>query len=411
MSEESTHLHKKRIHHKTYPFRLSLIIKDEEYCTETNSIVPTNKRIKLSNIGYDSDCIRETETPRKVYPYIRSSRYDPQEYTFEESWSHSLPIDPYDTVYQQHFTRNHKARLIGDVPYIHTNTIFKTKDEIDKTNNPLTCPRRSTVQQIQENILLENEFYLTREDYNASTRPLPTVPIDYSHPTQQYSFTSHGYHHRLRASVHFTTVTKYYPKDKFCPPSIPITPVKDFFFTDPNNIVIGKTYRTPRSHIDQDKPQSILLQPTLGYERHRYWQERFYQQDQIINQHCENSTSDYESSLTASLLRYKTYSELLKNSNDWLHWFTTTTSNLCTIKQQLKEDSREYHYYLNRKYYHELIDKVAIDKILHTASIRRIIYAWRTWIKRKHILRTATVRKIVKFLRQNTGEPSSSGQV
>ena len=66
---------------------------------------------------------------------------------------------------------------------------------------------------------------------------------------------------------------------------------------------------------------------------------------------------------------------------------------------------------LNRKYYHELIDKVAIDKVLHTASIRRIIYAWRTWIKRKHILRTATVRKIVKFLRQNTGEPSGPGQV
>ena len=359
------------------------------------------------------------ETPKRSNPYTRSSRYDPQEYIFEDSWSRSLAIDTNLTDYQQHLnnftTRNHKARLIGDVPYIRTSTTFKTKDEIDKTNNPLTCPRRSTVQQIQENVLLEDEFYLTREDYNASTRPLPTVPKDYTHPTQRYNFTHNGHIYRLQTSVYFTTVTKYYPKDKFCPPSIPITPVKEFLFDgyigNPNNIAIGKTYRTPRSHIEQNKPQSILLKPTLGYERHRYWQERFYQRDEIINQHCENSTSDYESSLTASLLRYKTYSELLKNSNDWLHWFNTTTSNLCTIRHQLKEDSREYHYYINRKFYHELIDKAAIDKVLHTASIRRIINAWRTWIKRKHILRTATVRKIVKFLRQKTSEPSGPGQV
>ena len=57
MSEESTNPNKKRIHHKTYPYRLSLTIEDEEYCTETKTIVPTNKRIKLRNIGYSSDCV------------------------------------------------------------------------------------------------------------------------------------------------------------------------------------------------------------------------------------------------------------------------------------------------------------------------------------------------------------------
>ena len=57
---------------------------------------------------------------------------------------------------------------------------------------------------------------------------LPTIPIDNTNPSQNYIFTSNGNTHRLQGAVYFSTVTNYYPKDKFCPSSLPTPPVKEF---------------------------------------------------------------------------------------------------------------------------------------------------------------------------------------
>jgi hypothetical protein len=436
---ENVNRNKRRHQHK-YSSRVTLDVQDEEYDLSTHTIVQTTKRRRLYNTYYDPPSIDDirTSTLHRCLRY----KYDPRILT------HDFSHDPY---YSQEYNQPHqldfralneKLQLQGDVPLEYRSFLFRTSttnpelrildiagsfNTIDKLNNPNSCPRRSTVQQIQDRVILNQDYILQRNDYNSCTRPLPLLPFeippetplangrtflpfDEGHPTQYLSFIYNDVTYRQHGAVYFSTITTYYPKDTYCPPSLRPRRVKEFIYDTPSQrqrrphdtrlqhptfdhitIIGGQSFRRPRQPWSPFYTQSILK--IAANERNIYWKNRFNHQRQL---RTNTQYREHSRLINFSRDRYTIYRELLKQNNNWQNWFDTTTTIQQDIESDIKEDSREYYYYINREYRHALIDKAAYNHVLYTASIRRIVRNWQFWFRKTKLIRSLSQRTIAK---------------
>jgi hypothetical protein len=329
-----------------YPWKLDFTIEDERYCLETNTILQTTTEISIKSNHF---------TPRTYSPHHLLKEDEPS-------------VREYLTLVGENLQNRHyygrllkkRARLLGDVPIEYNNrTLIRSSDRLDKTWNPNNCPRRYSTEEKINNILQENEFLLTKNQYIEVVKDLN---ITSPHTTIVQ---------RPHKRVYFSHELHYYSFDQEnIPKSDILPPIKDYIFVgDPSNNItlIGKTSRGPR-HIRSPIPpyQSILKHSTGQGKFDSYWEYR-------IRNNGFHSSNYQEIGFS---VRYYLYHKLLADTSD--HFSTWFRNNRDIIKSS-EEINQTYQYYINRKFRHDLIDEAVVLQLQHTEAANKIIKSYRKW--------------------------------
>lgn len=336
---------------KIYPLVTTLIIEDEKYNRETHTILQVNTEVTLQSSFITSP--PQTYSPhhllledKKNLSNIRRRRFN------------HLHINQDDLHYYNQL--KHFSRLLGDVPIEYNKkTLIRNSSQLDKTSIPSSCPRRYTIDEIKNTVLLENEYFLTKEDYN-------TVIRDLNYNPKRIKPRKHQYKH-----VYISHEIRYFPKDRRSPPSDILTPKIDFI--DINNTeVLGTTIRgTRRRYLPTTPHQGILKRYNNKGQRDEYWKTRF----------VRNNINSINHREIGATVRFRLYNELLKDqSRQFTDWYTTTK----TIVRDTTDLRFRYTYYINRKFRHHLIEESERLQQIHTEAAEKIIIAFRTWQNRRY---------------------------
>ena len=354
-----------------YPPAIDLVINDEKYCTKTNQIVPDIQTKSLCKVFGNPHyynphhLLAENEDLLSPYQrhYISVFKEDRPEPRYNTGTIDRRPI--YQEV-ECNYLKDHKqrkhyeklkrfSRLIGDVPIENR---FSVLDKHINETDKVQYTKRLTIEQLRAIHLATNEYTLKREDYNEIKFSL--IPR-----RNTINFVS-----RRAISVFFSHEIRYIPKDNaHQPESHYIHPIRDYIIVENpinNHKRYGKLIRGKRT--SNKGIQSILKIQTSKHEIHETWERRYknYRDYLLVDPKFARKSLYTEISQSNGILTKKSCFYSLRNSiNTRIHF---------------------YQYYINRQYYHDLIDEAENTRIVNTTASNKIKQAFRNWKQTHHTL-------------------------
>ena len=354
---------------RIYPYKLDFTVEDERYCLQTKQFIQNYKVIPLQ--------------AQYQEPFDQENAYSPHILFLEGE--DDTQIDPSNNIGNYLDFRNYhrikkQIRLLGDIPFeFNKRTLIRIRHEfqrsayiLDKLYRTYRSRRRVprlTTNQIEEQTLQDNEYFLEKQDYIEVIKDLNRNPDQTIRTTNLVI--------RPIKTVYFSHEIRYFAKDRKVPPSDNLPPIKDFtFIGDPSNqtIIIGKIERGSRDTRTTVPPyQSILKVGSLLTRRNSFWENKLERQQTRYKHHR----------VIAPIVRANIFCELkLDNSDNFNDWFNNTQFIIKNPEGLL----RTYLYYINRKFRHDLINEAIIARVKSTLAANKILNTWRVQVnKRKRV--------------------------